>query len=191
MTSPHCWGLVIWLLGSPRANCVSWTAELGGRQSLGRGFSNCCSKPWESGQTAWQLWGSHVAPTYSWIALPIGEMPTNHLGMKAVTISEQRICPFLSSILRISFFINSSRHTGLNPHERCCLRIGCRAALVILVLICRAVYIFVEQPASSRLFMVPYYTRIQDMCERFGVAFQNSFLPEPQLTSKRTGWHLI
>ena len=55
-------------------------------------------------------------------------------------------------------------------------RLGCRTALILLVLVCRAVFIFVEQPASSRLFMVPYYEFIQDMCKRFGIRLFNSFL---------------
>ena len=60
------------------------------------------------------------------------------------------------------------------------LRICCRTALVILVLICRSVYIFVEQPSTSRLFIIPYYTFIREMCQKFGVRFYNSFLPETQ-----------
>lgn len=54
-------------------------------------------------------------------------------------------------------------------------QIGCRAALVMLVLICRAVYIFVEQPATSRLFISPYYVYIQEVCQRLSIKFYNSF----------------
>ena len=37
---------------------------------------------------------------------------------------------------------------------------------------------FIEQPASSRLFMVPYYKFIQEVCNRFGISFRNSFLSD-------------
>ena len=56
-------------------------------------------------------------------------------------------------------------------------RIGCRTALILLVLVCRAVHIFVEQPGSSKLFMVPYFTFVQSVCEKFNLKFHNSFLP--------------
>ena len=65
------------------------------------------------------------------------------------------------------------------------LRIGCRCALIMLVLICRAVYIFVEQPASSRLFVVPYFTFIQEVCQRFSIPSHNYFLPESQVSEKK------
>lgn len=70
---------------------------------------------------------------------------------------------------------------GPGPMRHPILRIGCRVALLLLILICRAVYIFVEQPASSRLFLVPYYAFIQDMCGHFGIKFRNSFLSETEL----------
>ena len=55
----------------------------------------------------------------------------------------------------------------------------------MLVLICRAVYIFVEQPASSRLFVVPYFTFIQEVCQRFSIPSHNYFLPESQVSEKK------
>lgn len=70
---------------------------------------------------------------------------------------------------------------GPGPMRHPILRIGCRVALLLLIMICRAVYIFVEQPASSRLFLVPYYAFIQDMCGHFGIKFRNSFLSETEL----------
>ena len=57
-------------------------------------------------------------------------------------------------------------------------QIGCRTALIIMVLICRAVYIFVEQPATSRLFISPYYVFIREVCQRLSIRFYNSFLSE-------------
>lgn len=54
-------------------------------------------------------------------------------------------------------------------------QIGCRTALILLVLVCRACYIFIEQPSSSRLFMVPYFKFVQEMCKRFGIRFHSSF----------------
>ena len=68
------------------------------------------------------------------------------------------------------------------------LRIGCRVGLLLLILICRAVYVFVEQPASSRLFLVPYYVFIQDMCGHFGIKFRNSFLSETELYVNHCYW---
>lgn len=73
--------------------------------------------------------------------------------------------------------------------QKHCLRIGCRAALVMLVLICRAVYIFVEQPATSRLFISPYYVFIQEVCQRLSIKFYNSFLSETKICV--FGWTTI
>ena len=70
-------------------------------------------------------------------------------------------------------------YTELVPIEFCDKpRIGCRTALIVLVLICRGVYIFVEQPGSSKLFMVPYYKFIESMCKKFTIPIFNKFLPD-------------
>lgn len=61
------------------------------------------------------------------------------------------------------------------------LRICARVAVLLLVALSRSVYFGVEQPASTKLFLTPYFQHIEMVCEKLGIRFYNVFLSEAQL----------
>lgn len=123
-----------------------------------------------------------VDPIYFLIVPLISGASIPHLATKTVNMFGLQTSFVLSlnirNVIGIKELLPTRKLLTFFLHQT--LRIGCRAALIILLLICRAVYIFVEQPGSSKLFMAPYYTFIQDTCQRLGLCFYNSFLSETQ-----------
>ena len=54
-------------------------------------------------------------------------------------------------------------------------RIVARAALLMLIAVIRNVSFEVEQPNSTRLFMMGYMRYIEDLCRCLGLPFYNEF----------------
>ena len=50
--------------------------------------------------------------------------------------------------------------------------------MLLLVALSRSVYFGVEQPASTRLFLTPYFQHSEEVCKQMGVQFYNVFLSE-------------
>ena len=59
-------------------------------------------------------------------------------------------------------------------------RIVARTGLLLLLALARMVAFEVEQPASTKLFMMPYMMFIEDLCKALKIRFHNSFLPLTQ-----------
>ena len=53
--------------------------------------------------------------------------------------------------------------------------IACRMVLLLLIATCRAAYFKVEQPSSSKLFMLPFMLHLELLAKKICLAFFNSF----------------
>ena len=62
-------------------------------------------------------------------------------------------------------------------------RLVARTALLIILALSRLVVFEVEQPASTKLFMLPYMVFMSDLCHAMNLKFFNEFLRRPQSIS--------
>ena len=49
----------------------------------------------------------------------------------------------------------------------------CRLSLLLVLCLARSCYFAIEQPASSRLFLLPYMLYLKNLCDDLGIGFIN------------------
>ena len=71
--------------------------------------------------------------------------------------------------------------TDSAPFVNVANNIVARVSLLLVICLIRAVSFSVEQPNSTKLFMLPYMIYVRKLAECFKLEFFERFLPSPQL----------